>query len=200
VTESSNHNRRHPAAATVLVVVGLLALPGTATAAPQPDCSDQGWLGVWSAAPSDASRGSDSLDQFDLSMNPKSAIRNGTVRAILTPTFGGTTARVRLSNRFGTAPATFAQASIARRDSQAALMSGTIAPLTFHGLREVTVAPGNDVLSDPVEISFQEFDPLAVSIYVAGEIGYPKVSFAPSSVHLLIDVKKRRARRAHMSS
>ena len=173
VTESSNHKRRHPAAATVLVVVGLLALPGTATAAPPPACSDQGWLGAWAAAPSDASRGSDSLDHFDLSMNPKSAIRNGTVRAILTPTFGGTTARVRLSNRFGTAPATFMQASIARRESEAALVSGTIAPLTFNGLRVVTVAPGSDVLSDPVEISFQAFDPLAVSIYMSGNVGMP---------------------------
>ena len=157
----------------VIVVVVLFALPGTATAAPQPDCSDQGWLGAWAAAPSDASRGSDSMDQFDLSMNPKSAIRNGTVRAILTPTFGGTTARVRLSNRFVTAPKTFTQANVALRESGAALMPGTIAPLTFNGIREVTVAPGDDVLSDPVEISFQAFDPLAVSIYVAGDIGYP---------------------------
>jgi len=113
------------------------------------------------------------MDQFDLSKNPKSAIRKGTVRAILTPTFGGTTARVRLSNRFGTAPTTFTHAIIARRESGAALTSGTIAPLTLNGIREVTVAPGDDVLSDPVEISFQAFDPLAVSIYAAGDIGYP---------------------------
>jgi hypothetical protein len=67
-----------------------------------------------------------------------------------------------------TAPATFARASIARRKSEAALMSYAIAPLTFNGLREVTVAPGDDVLRGPGEFSFQAFDPLAVSVYVSG--------------------------------
>ena len=131
-----------------------------------------GWLGVWSAAP----------------RTPPAAATARPVRPVNEPEVGHPqwdragdldahvrrqTARVRLSNRFGTVPATFAQASIARRDSEPAVVPGTTAPLTFGGLPEVTVAPGDDVLSDPVEISFQEFDPLAVSIYVAGDIGYP---------------------------
>src|SRR5690242_20245569 len=97
-----------------LIVIGLAALlasPGTATATPLPHCTDQGWVGVWAAAPSDASRGTDTsssfdTDQYDQSMNPKSVIRNETTRAILTPTFGGSTTRVRLSNRFGAVPVT----------------------------------------------------------------------------------------------
>jgi hypothetical protein len=65
------------------------------------------------AAP--GTRGTDSFDLYDQSMNPKSVVRDETTRAVLTPTFGGTTARVRLSNRFGTVPVTFAQATVARR-------------------------------------------------------------------------------------
>jgi lysophospholipase L1-like esterase len=159
--------------ATLVGLVLQLAAPGTATAEPPTSCSDQGWLGVWAAAPSDASRGTHSFDQYDMSMNPKSVVRDETLRAILTPTFGGRTARVRLSNRFGTVPVTFAQASIARRASGPALVPDTTAPLTFAGARSVTVAPGQDALSDPAEFSVQAFDPLAVSIHVTGDVGKP---------------------------
>jgi lysophospholipase L1-like esterase len=157
-------------------LVGLviqLAAPGTAIAGPLPGCSDQGWLGVWAATPSDASRGTDEFDRYDMSMNPQSVVRDETIRAILTPTFGGTTARVRLSNRFGTVPVTFAQAAIARRASGAALVPDTTAPLTFAGDRSVTVAPGQDVLSDPVAFAVQAFESLAVSLHVAGDVGKP---------------------------
>ena len=93
---------------------------------------------MWAAPPSDASRGTDTFDpfdwdQYDASRNPKSVTRNETTRAILTPTLGGSTTRVRLSNRFGTVPVTFAHATIALRASEAALVPGTTAPLTFDG-------------------------------------------------------------------
>lgn len=157
------------------VVAGLVVplAPGVATAEPLPSCSTQDWLGVWAAAPSDASRGADDMDRFDLSMNPKSVVRDETIRAILTPTFGGTTARIRLSNRFGTVPVTFAQATVARRADGPALVPKTVAPLVFAGNRSVTVAPGQDVLSDPVDVAVQAFQPLAVSLHVAGDIGKP---------------------------
>jgi lysophospholipase L1-like esterase len=163
---------------TVVGLVWLLAVPGAATAAPLPRCTDWGWIGAWAAPPSDASRGVDTVDpfdwdQYDASRNPKSVTRNETTRAILTPTFGGSTTRARLSNRFGTVPVTFAHATIARRATEAALMPDTIAPLTFNGVQSITVAPGKDVVSDPVEFSFQAFQPLAVSVYVASDVGKP---------------------------
>jgi lysophospholipase L1-like esterase len=159
-------------------LASLLATPGNATAAPLPHCSDRGWVGAWAAAPSDASRGTDTsdsfdTDQYDQSLNPKSVTRNETIRAILTPTFGGSTTRVRLSNRFGTVPVTFAHATIARRAAEAALVPDTTMALTFGGAQNVTVAPGRDVVSDPVGFSFEAFQPLAVSVYVAGDVGKP---------------------------
>jgi hypothetical protein len=74
--------------ASLVGLVLQIAAPGTATAAPLTSCSDQSWLGVWAAAPSDASRGTDSFDLYDQSMNPKSVVRDETTRAILTQTFG----------------------------------------------------------------------------------------------------------------
>ena len=95
------------------------------------------------------------------------------VRAVLTPTSGGTTARIRLSNRFGTVAVTFAQAAIARQAAGPVVVPSTTAPLTFGGSRRVTAAPGQDVQSDPVQFSFQAFEPLAVSIFAAGDVGMP---------------------------
>jgi len=159
-------------------VVSLLSAPGNGTAAPLPACTDLGWVGAWAAPPSDASRGTDTsdsfdTDQFDQSLNPKSVIRNETTRAILTPTFGGSTTRVRLSNRFGAVPVTFVHATIAHRAMGAALVPDTTTPLTFSGAQSVTVAPGHDVVSDPVGFSFGPFQSLAVSVYVAGDVGKP---------------------------
>lgn len=165
--------RRLAISAAVVGLIVQLATPATAAADPLPSCSDQGWLGVWAAAPSDASGGTDDFDRYDMSMNPKSVVRDETIRAILTPTFGGTTARVRLSNRFGTVPVTFAQAAVARRASGPALVPDTTVPLTFAGGQSITVAPGQDVLSDPVDFAVQAFEPLAVSLYVAGDVGKP---------------------------
>ena len=175
-----------------LTVVGLLCLlpaPGAA-AEPLPRCTDQDWVGAWAAPPSDASRGTDTVDpfdwdQFDASQNPKSVMRNETTRAILTPTFGGSTTRVRLSNRFGTVPVTFARATIARRATAADLVPGTIAPLTFGGGQSVTVAPGQDLLSDPVGFSFEPFQSLAVSVYVAGDVGKPTEHFTARQTSFL---------------
>lgn len=169
---------RRAVSVVAIGLASLLATPGNATPAPLPHCTDQGWVGAWAAAPSDASRGTDTSDSFntddyDQSMNPKSVTRNETTRAILTPTFGGSTTRVRLSNRFGTVPVTFVHATIAHRSMQAALVPDTTVPLTFGGAQHVTVAAGHDVVSDPVGFSFEAFQPLAVSVYVAGDVGKP---------------------------
>jgi lysophospholipase L1-like esterase len=176
-----------------LIIIGLAALlasPGTATAGLLPSCVDEGWVGVWAGPPSDASRGKDTFDPFDwdqcdASRNPKSVTRNETTRAILTPTFGGSTTRVWLSNRFGTVPVTFTHATIALRASGAVLVPGTTAPLTFGGDQSVTVAPGQDVVSDPVGFSFQAFQPLAVSVYVAGDVGKPTEHFTARQTSFL---------------
>jgi lysophospholipase L1-like esterase len=79
-----------------------------------------------------------------------------------------------LSNRFGAGPVTFERATVARRESGAALVPGTVRGLTFRGLRSATVAPGDDVVSDPVQLNFGAYrKSLAVSVYVPSNVGKP---------------------------
>jgi len=152
-----------------LAVVALLALPAPAAHA----CPGPGWVGSWAASPSSASGGGQVTDLFGTSGDIKTPVRDSTVRAILTPTLGGSTVRVHLSNRFGRVPVTFAQTAIARRAQGAALIAGTSTPVTFAGRRSVTAAPGRDVVSDPVGFAYEAFQPLAVSVYVSGDAGRP---------------------------
>jgi lysophospholipase L1-like esterase len=170
--------RRLPTAvpAAALVALAAAALPPAAGAAPR--CSATHWVGAWSAPPSDASRGTGIGDRLDPSLNVKTPARDDTTRAILTPTLGGSTLRVRLSNRFGAGPVTFAHVTVARRQGGAALVAGTVREVTFHGRRSVTVRAGRDVISDAVRLPFRAAQTLAVDVHVAGDAGKPTEHFA----------------------
>jgi lysophospholipase L1-like esterase len=122
--------------------------------------------------PSDSSQGADISDLFSPSGDVKGSVNNATVRAILTPTLGGTTVRVHLSNRFGTGPVTFGRTTIAKEGSGAAL-STTPVRLTFHGVPAVTIRAGGDVVSDAAPFSYKAFDNLAVSTFMASDAGKP---------------------------
>ena len=100
-------------------------------------------------------------------------------RLIVRPDVWGTQVRIRLSNAFGTKPATFDGVYVGLQNSGAALLAGTNRPVTFAGKPLVTIAPGADVVSDPVSLPFVKdpADPmlvgrrLAVSFHVVGDSG-----------------------------
>jgi len=146
----------------LLAVIVLRGPPAAAAAAgPQASvaagsCLATHWVGTWAANPSDGA-GPDYTYQ--------------TLRVILTPHHPGTRLRVHLSNRFGSAPVTFATASVGRRAPGAGVVGGTNRPLRFGGSPQVTLAPGADVVSDPVSLTFKSLQELALSLYVAGTSG-----------------------------
>lgn len=100
-------------------------------------------------------------------------------RLIVRPDVWGAQARIRLSNAFGTKPATFDGVYLGLQNSGAAVLAGTNRLVTFAGKPSVTIAPGADIVSDPVSLPFVKnpADPmlvgrrLAVSFHVAGDSG-----------------------------
>ena len=105
--------------------------------------------------------------------------RDQSFRLIVRPDVWGSQARIRLSNAFGTKPATFDGVYLGLQNSGAAVLAGTNRPVTFAGQPSVTIAPGADAVSDPVSLPFVKdpADPmlvgrrLSVSFHVAGESG-----------------------------
>ncbi|MEI7054169.1 SGNH/GDSL hydrolase family protein [Nocardioides sp. CCNWLW239] len=93
------------------------------------------------------------------------------VRNLVHTSLGGSGVRITLSNVFGDRPVTFASAHLGLAGEGAAVVPGTNRPVTFAGADEVTVAPGAEVLSDPVDATVPADTTLAVSFHVVGESG-----------------------------
>jgi len=89
---------------------------------------------------------------------------------IVTPHQGGSTLRIHLSDRFGSAPVTVGRVTVGRATSGGVT---NLTEVTFGTKETVTIPAGADVTSDPLPIAFEAFTPLAVSIYLPGEQASP---------------------------
>ena len=135
-------------------VVGPPGFEGAASAAPS-----QHWVASWSASPTD--------DTFpiDSSFGPLPVVLSSqTIRDVITPHLGGSVLRIHLTNRFDPSPTAFGHVTVGIQTSGAGATG--IKSVTFGGSDSVTIPAGADVVSDPVDLSFSAFMPLAVSMYV----------------------------------
>nr|MBO2475654.1 SGNH/GDSL hydrolase family protein [Actinomycetales bacterium] len=89
-----------------------------------------------------------------------------TIRMVVRISIGGTEARIRLSNVFGTRPVTFGRVRLGIQRAGARIKPGTNRSVTFGGRKSVTVAPGRAVWSDPIRGRFPRGSDLVISIYV----------------------------------
>jgi hypothetical protein len=99
-----------------------------------------------------------------------------TFRSFFYPTVSGTKERVRFSNYYGTEPVTIGAARLAIAATPPAVDSANDAALSFSGSPSITIAPGTEVTSDPVNVTYAFGQKMAVTAYVQG-------TFAPLSQH-----------------
>jgi lysophospholipase L1-like esterase len=137
------------------------ALIGIAASAARAD----GWIGSWGAS-----------DVFPVGPD----VNYQTLRQFMRLSAGGKSARVRFSNATGQYPLVIGSAHIARPASDGA--PGAIEPstdhaLTFGGLGGVTIAPGAEVVSDPIDIDLAPLSTVAISTFVPRWTG-------PAVIHL----------------
>jgi lysophospholipase L1-like esterase len=92
-----------------------------------------------------------------------------TLRQLVRTSIGGRSARVRISNAFGTSPLTIAGVNIAlaASPSSSRIDPSTNRNVTFAGARTVTIPAGAEYVSDPVEMRVAALAMLAVSIHLA---------------------------------
>jgi hypothetical protein len=113
-----------------------------------------GWIGSWWAS-----------DVFPVGQN----INYQTLRQFVRLSAGGKEARVRFSNATGLYPLVIGSAHVAMPAADGtpgAIDPATDHALTFGGVGEVTVAPGGEVVSDPLGIDLPPLSTLAVSMFV----------------------------------
>ncbi|WP_328582139.1 SGNH/GDSL hydrolase family protein [Streptomyces sp. NBC_00370] len=125
------------------------------------------WVGSWAAAPAGAEPGL------------PNGLPGRSIRNVVHTSIGGTGARITFSNRFGSAPLMIGHASVAQqsqrsdpgsRSGGAQALTGTMRRLTFGRHAVVTVAPGRQIVSDPVRLRVPDDSDLLVTLYtpVAG--------------------------------
>lgn len=117
------------------------------------------WVGSWAASqlelgPSDAPGAGEGADI--------------TLRQIVHLSLGGSRLRVRLSNRFGTAPLRFTSVHVARpvSSSVADIVAGSDRALSFSGKPGVLIPAGADYASDPVEFVASPLSDLAITLHL----------------------------------
>jgi len=97
---------------------------------------------------------------------------------LFSPTVSGTQERIHLSNFFGTTPITIGAARLAiDPNDDAAIDPLHDVALTFSGSNSVTIAAGQSVVSDTVQLEYAFGQKLAVTVYVKG-------TFPPLTQHL----------------
>jgi len=110
---------------------------------------------------------------------PSEDLRDATVRQIFHLSLGGPAVRVHLSNAFGTEALHFTSVHVARAvsPSSAAIDVTSDRPLTFAGSVAVTVPPGAEFVSDPLEFAVTPLADVAVTFYLelppSRETGHP---------------------------
>jgi len=130
------------------LVAGLFALSGVqhlhAQTVPEP------WVGTWAVAPTGVTGG----------------FSNKSLRQIVRTSIGGNSARVTLSNLYGSQPVMIANVYIGQRADAQKVIPGTNTALTFGGQNSVTIPAGGTVQSDAAPIAVQALSDLVVSMYL----------------------------------
>lgn len=114
------------------------------------------------------------------------------LRQVVRLSTGGTRIRIRLSNRYGTAPLRVAAGVVGRSAGGAKVWPGTATALTFGGGRSAAVPPGRELVSDPVPLATAPLEKLAVTLRFTGATG-------PATFHRFTTGPAYRAPGDHLS-
>ncbi|WP_416985906.1 SGNH/GDSL hydrolase family protein [Streptomyces sp. T028] len=114
------------------------------------------WVGTWGTSPAGGEPGTETT-----------GMAGRTVRNVVHTSVGGTSARVTLSNLYGTRPLTITHATlaVAAGEDGPAVTPGTLRRITFGGAGTVTVPPGGQTVSDAVPLAVPHDSDIVVSTY-----------------------------------
>ncbi|TDC53751.1 SGNH/GDSL hydrolase family protein [Jiangella ureilytica] len=170
------------AAGAALMAGATLAEPPADAAVPSTAAADAtagatGWVGTWATAVARPESGA-ALAGFT----------DTTFRQRLHVSVGGTQARLRLSNVYGTQPLVVGAATLALPGANPGdVDAATLRPVTFSGDASVTVPAGAEVVSDPVALRIADDNDVLVSLHVPGPTGPATYHSAAHSTGWLAD-------------
>ena len=117
------------------------------------------WVGTWSTSAAKAG----------IHIPPFIHLNNGllysTARSVIRPTLSGDQIRLNISNRYSKKPLCISETTVANFIGGKA-DTDTPVNVTFGGKKEITLAPGEEILSDAVDFKVEALKKIAVSFYV----------------------------------
>jgi lysophospholipase L1-like esterase len=108
------------------------------------------WTGTWGVTPQSGGQ----------------SFAQQTIRQIVYTSNGGQSARIRLSNLFGSQSVVISDVHIALAGSGSSIQAGTDHVITFGGSGSVTIGAGGEVSSDAVSMTIPKLAQVAVSFYL----------------------------------
>ena len=150
---------------SLALAAGLLASAGAQT---------RDWVTTWATA----------LQIAEPHNNPPApGLAGNSFRQIVQVSIGGKSLRLHLSNLFNEDETEILGVEIARAATMGAspeILPGSTVELTFGGRRSFTMAPGEEVVSDPVRFKLAERENLAITIHY-GKISATRLTSHPGS-------------------
>ncbi|MFT3868718.1 MAG: SGNH/GDSL hydrolase family protein [Nibricoccus sp.] len=140
-----------------LLIAGLLAISsgcGFASATDPLLKNGESWVTAWTTAPLAETPGKDTP-----------ALKNATLRQVVRVTAAGRAIRIRIGNYFGKEPLELSGVRLNQMKSSAKAAAEIV---YFGGAKAVSVAPGEAVVSDPVQLPVDAGTDLSVAFHIAG--------------------------------
>lgn len=146
-----------PASVLALISISLLITACTASESDNTSGENMEWVGTWST--------SQQLTE-PRNMPPEPGLSGSTIRQVVRVSLGGNQLRVRLSNAFGTEPVSINAAQIAVSAGADSIKPGTNKSLEFNGESELSIQPGEAVLSDPFSFDLEPLSNAAITLSI----------------------------------
>jgi lysophospholipase L1-like esterase len=140
-----------------LFVAIALLVASTFTAAAQRDGDGAHWVGTWASA-----------QMVPVGRFSEADLTDATVRQVVRVSLGGDRIRIRLSNAFGNRALRIESIQVARSadPATARIAPGSGRAVTYGGRDAVTLPPGADIVSDPVDLDVPPLSHLTISFYL----------------------------------
>lgn len=114
------------------------------------------WVGTWTTSP----------QLVEPNNNPPNpGLSNNTIRQILRVSLGGDSLRIRFSNEFSKSSVTMKSVHIAVSNEADKIDTSTDTEIFFKGKPEVTMVPGEAIVSDPFQFLLKPRSSVAITIY-----------------------------------
>ncbi|WP_206245658.1 SGNH/GDSL hydrolase family protein [Novosphingobium terrae] len=122
------------------------------------------WVGTWMASPQPVWNAN-----FAFPTKIPASVKDKTFRQIVRIGLGGSQVRLVFSNTYGDAPFRIGAASVALTGSGSASVEGVLHAVTFGGQTAAVIAPGTQLISDPIAMPVADQARLAVSAWLPDE-------------------------------